>query len=526
MNSASNIFSTSKENFLDRLHDFLSPSCLKRDIERKISLVEQRLGSAQQGEAVGFGDRLIERYQTNSLCEKTLQAFDRTLRPLRENQNYLHPTNQKIYSKWLKLGLDPEIFHRFFEFAQFLESSKILSQLKTTKDFVRMEGEEPALLVEGIWTPWSEIQKRFSISEIPQQGPAAVDDSGSVYTYLGNGQGLQRFHPYLFNAFKPMAVLTNEELEETQSLAGRFPRADGESRPHVLQIVTAYTDRGGDSNFSRTLLKSRHSWIRFVAGEDLPNYGLKKGDVCSLGFEGTISRTCPFAISQGRFRSPDFWEYVSQDRQYTTCIPASKQEAENALKYALEIHRTNTDTEIGKKVGFYAPRQNCTIFVKEIAKQVGVDIPTHIGVASLLWKIAPDAVQNLGRQIRAWYRSATQTTAAILRAYTPQWLSETAIATGIKIRNYVRACLELLASFWLTLGNIFLGGARNNQETFEPLKLNGKPIKPIAQDLPNLPEIYNYWYSLPSQVVEWQEKQPSTISHLSKGSSTSRTYTI
>lgn len=507
-------------NLAERIQYFLFPSRCISQIEKIISEILQNLHSSGPfALSVERADRLIQRYGSDAKVKKIMQAFDRQIRPYRLNGEYKQSDNIAALRKWQKAHQPDAIFNDFPEFAQFLESSKLLSQMKVTKDSLRIIDGEPAMLVEGAWMKASAIKSQFTIADSDEFDERfVIDTCGSVYTYLDNGKGLQKFHPFLSVGSEPVSMLNDDELTKVHQSASQFIRpqetdlTDSErellnsKRLFTIQIVTSNTHLG-DSNLSQTLRNPRHSYMRLIAGEYIESLNIKKGQVWEFGFGWKKRFPLPMMASQGRFRTPDLWEYMPVDKRFVTNIPVTSEEAANVFKYTVAFHRRNA--ELGREIGFHMAQQNCTVFVHEALKQAGIDIPTVASLPQLIGRIVPDILQKLGRQIAAWSKSANRFLSNALSVCTGPRISHFMILVATKVRQLFQKLVGHFTAFILTPIRAALGGlSGEGGDAFDP-KLGR--VEPPLRKFGNIFDFSSYRFNLPCVLQEWQKSQPSTV---------------
>ena len=498
------------------LKHFFSTSYHTAQVKRVAEFFTASLKTAQgdaRKELLAKADAFIQHYGKDKSVAKIIKEFDKAIYPLRESATYLHPQNRQTLAKWTRASQPAELFQHH-EFAEFLERSKLLSQMKVTRDTLRMIDDEPAMLVEGEWTKWSAIKTRFQIEDSQVYGTQFVTDStGQVYTYLDNRKGLQKYHPYQTIGEVPISVLEENEVETLRGVANQFVRPDeshlsqeerdqlNAERPFVMQIVTSYTDRGS-SNFAETVLNPRHAYMRIVAGADLPEYNVKKGDVFEFGFGWKRGVLLPMEATQGLFCSPDPWEYVPCDKRVVTCMPISAENAAAGFDFALRQQRKHV--QLGREIGFHLAQQNCTVFDRKIAEHAGVEIPTEIQLKPLLFRILPDFLKRLGEQIATYTAKASTCLQEKVRVYTPGCVGEKALCCMGKIATTYGLARDALTAFVLLPLRTLLGGWYGlGGESFD----EGDEIQAPSRNPKNWFDLSSYRYNLPVILQEWQKEQ-------------------
>lgn len=353
--------------------------------------------------------------------------------------------------KWQAYEMPMQIYKNHPEFCRFLESSPLLNQIKVTRDRpFELEGQA-AILVEGKPMKWPELKHRFETAYSKKFDEKFIIDRSSrhVYTYLDDGNGLQKHHPFLSER-KVIGKINAEELKELSKCARQFVRA-GEAgltleerrqlnvdRVHVLQIVSSWKHKG-DSNLHRLLFNPDHPYIRLVAGKEHQPLNMQAGDVYEVGYRSKRKITfpfphakgvgnpqfLPFLSTQGLFRSPDFSEYVPTDARYVTNICLTDQEAENFYAFIERYHRESI--HLGNLIGFHLGSQNCTTFINKVLHEVGIPVPTELSAAQIIRKISPDWFKTLGQGVNRARKA--------LRA----WLSHVAVILPSTVQNGIRS---------------------------------------------------------------------------------------
>lgn len=507
---------------LNRLKHFFNPSYHNSQVKKVVNFFNKAIASSEgcsKHEIVTLANAFIVRSGSDQRVAKILREFDRQLLDLREIPVYVHPENKLQIGKWIRASQPTEIFQKFPEFAEFLNQSKLLSQLKVTRDSLQIMDGEPAMLVNGNWMKATELMATFHIEDSPLYNTRFVThrSTGKVYTYLDNRKGLQQYHPFQTVGEIPISVLEEDETAKVQEMGNKFVRDDekhlsqperdklNQNRPFVLQLVTSYTNRG-TSNFAETMLNPRHAYLRFVAGADLPEYNVHKGDVFEFAFGWKWGVIFPMEATQGLFCSLDPWEYVTCDKRIVTCASLSAREAAEGFKFA--ILQQNKQAQLGREVGFQLAEQNCTVFTRKDAECTGISIPTEIGLKPLLYRILPDSIKRLGSGMSAFTENATILAKKTIRTYTPTLIAEGTIRSVEKIYKIYSTVLDALAAFVLLPIRTLLGGwLGNGGESFD----EGEAIVAPSRNLRNWFDLSSYRYNLPVVLQEWQKAQPSTF---------------
>ncbi len=477
--------------------------------------------SKQQAEYVHLADALILRYKNDQAIIKSIRLFDRFIAPYRNKLDYLEPVNKINFTKWQRAGQPIQVFRDFPKFASFLESSYLLSQLKVTRDRIRLIHGKPALKVNRVWLSASSLLKRFEIVKSKQYDSTFVIDKTSkeVYTYLDNGKGLQKHHPFL-STNTPLSILSREDYATTHKKALSFIRANERSlsakeraqrnrkRTFILQYVSSHTPRG-TSNLSALLRNPRHPFIRLIIGKDNPELHTKKREVYEAGYGWKHASRLPGLTQHGRFRSPDPWEYMRSIKTVTN-IPITQKEAHQFYRFSMKYHKDGV--ELGKEPSFNLFHHNCSVYAKEASKAAGLFIPTEIPITEAMTRILPEWILAIGRTVQ----SATTSTAAWFRKERKRIIPQTignalrSIETGFNALVY--KITDVAFATAIIPIRAFLGGAFGpNGAAFRQLN---EPQEEIGPPLRN----WSTWFSLskltvhlPGIAQEWQLKQPSTV---------------
>jgi hypothetical protein len=499
---------------------FLSPSYHRAEIQKIVDHIQPKIlePSPERDSYLCLGDALIQRYRHDNSVKKIVQIFDRQIAPFRAQLRYLHPANQKSLSKWEKAGQPLEIFRDFPRFSEFLKASLLLSQMKVTRDAVRLIDDEPALLVEDEWVKEGDLYRRFEVVDSKAFGARFIveKETREVYTYLDNGRGLQKHHPF-YSTNTPLSTLNDDEYEKTRDRASLFVRSDeadltpqqraerNEGRPFILQYVTSRV-KEGDSNFNALIRNPKHPYLRLIIGQDNPEMGTKKGEVYEVGYGWKEMPLLPFMASKGRFRSPDPWEYKTPDQRIVTNIPISQEEARRFYEFTMKYHRDSVN--LGIEPGFSLSRQNCSVYSREACKAAGVDIPTEIDLKEAIQRVVPDCLRKVGQQLREWTGAAS----TWIRKGASRFLPACLIHGIQRLSHLIGKVRDAFLAFALTPFHALLGGAFGKGGA--AFRQPGQPpaqINPPLHDWRNFFSLSSYKINLPGIAQEWQLKQPSTV---------------
>lgn len=161
----------SPANFCSRMKHRISPTYHTDQVFRIAKFVKEKIDERPENlqEWVQLGDAFVLRYKKDPTVKSTVKIFDLALAPFREQMVYHFPENQKLLDKWRHAGQSDEIIKDAPYFAEFLDKSKVLSQIKATSDrleeghpaltFSDGDSPEPMIQVEGEW-----VKKRIFIN--------------------------------------------------------------------------------------------------------------------------------------------------------------------------------------------------------------------------------------------------------------------------------------------------------------------------------------------------------------------------
>jgi hypothetical protein len=436
-----------------------------------------------------------------------------------------------MQARWQACDMPMALYEKYPEFCKFVANSPLIHQIKVTRDRPFEWEGEPAILVEGCTTKWCDLKERFESVYSKRFGEKFIVEraTGEVYTYLDDGKGLQKHHPFL-SANKVISKLSPEKFETLHNCAQKFIRPEeafleeeerrkrNEQRPHVLQIVSSSID-AGSSNVHKLLINPRHPYVRLVAGADDKLLNMQKGDVYEVGYRAKDKIVFPFLKSkdvgrpqffpffatQGVFCSPDQAEYVPCDAKVVTSLCVSLDEAHHFYKFTERHHRETVN--LGNVIGFHIGSQNCTTFVKKALEAAGVVLPTEMSLTQIIKKCIPDVFSETVKKIRRMAKACF----AYVGAAFPGQLRRGVQALVRVVKSVVKKLFDALAALPITLLHLLLGDA--NGEGGKAFVVNGESAQEIKPGLNNWKKWFslsNYRFHLPGALQEWQMRQPST----------------
>jgi len=495
------------DRFSKRVRKFFDCSYSKKQTLKVIDYVQNKIVHCPDNQdvkkaLVNFGNKVISIFFSNSTVRKAILVLDRALALIRVDHNFLLSENKKLCKKWESYGFKKELFYKHSEFSNFLMASPLASQMKITNDGVREINSEPAILVEGTWTKFSDLKNRFFYKYSPKYNEIFIFEkkTNQVFTYLPNKSGLCLHHPYL-HAFKPVGKLTRAEYNKVLVEAQKFGRDYklGKSKyKHILQIVTSQTPEGpcfyNRSNLA-SFFRTKHPYFRIIDANTK--------EVYILGY-GLWRRSAYNFLTNfiGRFRSLDVWEYKKCKQKHVTNIAIADEEIKRFFYYCKKF--INDDINFGRKIAFNFMKQNCTSFIKEaIEYALKEKIITDLGIDEIIYYIAPDFLRRVGAYIKNSVLSIKIKMISVFPTFIKTSMGYLAILVHKFWKAFVALGLSIIASF---LGAI--RGVRGRK-----LKNPDKQIHlyPPLQNIFNWFNYSSFKFDMPGKLFLWQLKQKSTV---------------
>jgi hypothetical protein len=418
----------------------------------------------------------------------------------------------KRKKQWKEFGFDSEIFTKYPQFIDYIFDSKLFHQMRITRSVeIKIIDDVPAILVNGQWTKWTTIAEKFHYMYVKRDGRILVYDkeTNEVYTYLDNGKGLEKFHPYV-TKFHPLATINKEEYEKIKEKADLFVRPGEENisaetqaknrkeRNFVLQIVSSYkgpSDKKSMSNWRNFLTTAKHPYLRMVIGEGEHQW-TKPYQVYEVGY-GWKKNSFLFFLkaSQGRFNSFDGWESQSPDERLVTNIPITREEAVAIFKNAVKYH--NAYEQLGmRETGFSLGEQNCTSFIHFVGDILKVNLPTKISASQMIWRCMPNKMQNSISNCHQGYHHGVDKLPEQIKKPILKMVG-LGKSFSLSLRNFSISLLYSIAG-----GAVGQGGAKFTLEEVPAiLSARGRKLQTYFE----IPEVDFPWI-----LQAWQREQPST----------------
>ena len=392
-----------KDNFATKFRKFVDRKYYTDSIIKIINYLLEKITSfsynfEMKRVIITLGDKIVLRFSNEKSVKKILLLLDRSLAFLRDKNSFLILENDHLLKKWKKYGLKEEFFYKYPEFSMFLMDSTLALQMKITKDEIKEKSNQPAILVEGKLTKFSDLKNRFDFKYSTKFKEVFVYEKATneVYTYLDTREGLVKHHPYL-NALSPVSKLSRSEYNILLKKAHSFERNYvGKKSDYngILQIVSSKLEEKNSlfnkSNFFDFLFTPKHPFLRLIDPDTKNVYVI--GYWIWFCKKRSIG---PLTTERGRFRSPDIWEYKDSTQKLVTNIALNKDEMKRIIYFCKKY--VNDDINFGRSIAFNIMNQNCTSFIKSAVRySLKEDIITNSSLSEMIYEIAPTFLRKVG----------------------------------------------------------------------------------------------------------------------------------
>jgi hypothetical protein len=327
-------------------------------------------------------DRVLKKWEDKSTAPKYIQTLEKTALAYRlcfpcnlpGNTGQIESLKEMVkkhdpasFNRWsVKCGLDPELFFEHPDFANFILTAFIHKSFEYFGKKQINNGGQVGLLVEGKFTPWEDLSKRFVVEE----GKIFSTDTGVKKRWIFLSEGLVCHDPYNWKMPVPIMKL--------EIPPGRY----------LLQVVTSHIKPENQGLIDRVTDGAMHSWFRIITPD---------GNVYSFGMlhdRKDINLLQPMSSIKSKMSCPDVFEAYAEKRIETT-IPI---EGEHVFKIGEIIKKYSRD----ENVQFHYLKANCTSFLQEVLTASGVGgIPnTKMTISRVIEKfIFPKAVRRIMKSI-------------------------------------------------------------------------------------------------------------------------------
>lgn len=399
--------------------------------------------------------------------------------------------NQALLERWRKLGFSEDAFWSAPDLVDFVFKSHLHRYIthpfynhtiSSQPRLIRREGQlvivkEPHLLLKGRQTPWSEIRKKIYIDSDSRLYSKDAEGRKQRWTYLDEG----------------LTPLNNDHFEYPQ----RFKKLDRAPERSQVQIVTTHAHQEDWCFFDGLLKGTRHSFLRIIPGEGFsdrhPNIHLLPKEVYSFGY-GTqwhhFSFFSPLSTLQGKWHSPDDFEFLKQDQ----CVTPLDVTDEQVIKLMQIIQRLSKEES-----PFHFITANCCGNTAKVLNEAGIiDLKTKNHMAYLSYKFF----------IPKWMRK-------LINQITPVifWVTPPIVHTAVKyvsavIYSAVFAPLFTLLGAWRV--NISYENEDNPLLKNKNLVITSNRIKALFSNIFDLFNPTKMEFDLTKNIYKWQKKQPKT----------------
>ena len=313
-------------------------------------------------------DDILQKWQDKSTVPACIRTLEKTAlayrlrfpRKLPGNACQIEKLKKNIqkhdavsFKRWaVKSGLNDRIYFKYPDFADFILSAHIhKSFVYFGEDKIKNHGQV-GLFVEGKFTPWEALSKRFFIEE------------GKIYSKETEGKKRWIYVAEGLVCHDPLNWKTPVALMKLKTPPGKY----------LFQVVTSHIKPENQNITDRVFEGARHTWFRIITPE---------GSVYSFGMAfdpQEFNVLQPLSSVKGRIACPDAYEGCAEKRIETT-FPIEK---EHVLNIGEIIKRYNLD----ENVRFNFIKGNCAGFTQEVLRASGVGtIPkTTMTVSQILWK--------------------------------------------------------------------------------------------------------------------------------------------
>lgn len=503
----------------------------RKELQKVTNFIQTNLKSAQENNReclFNLSNAIITKYANNKNVEKIIALFERKIVKQGNNKNFSHPSNQASFNKWKKYEMPEELYKKHPEFCSFLESSGLLSQIKITRDSnnelrpKEIDGEA-AIFVNGEWMKWPQLNETFEAvySSTYQETFIVKKNTREVYTYLDNGKGLQPHHPFL-TEFTPVSVLNEDDYQKVLKKAHCFIRPQeahlsesdrnkmNEDRTFIIQVVTTF-DKGPNTK-SAKLRNTTHAFVRLIVGKDNPQLNIKKGEVYEVGYFRQSSKSLKAPLlkaDQGRFRSPDSYEYKTGSGKVITSIPVAKEEARAFYLYTQRYFRDGVN--LGKFTGFHFVHQNCSTYVRAALQAAGIAVPTQISFNNLFYAFIPNWIRSIGQKL-ATAKNATTKQLDRTIGFLPSGFRNRLRSAVSKVVHFVSKFFEGVTAFSVGVPlKAALGGLTGEGGVAFKTPESEPQIQPELSNWKRWFNLSNYKINMPGVLRDWQQEQPSTF---------------
>ncbi|MBI3508171.1 MAG: hypothetical protein HY069_00850 [Chlamydiia bacterium] len=401
-------------------------------------------------------------------------------------------------AKWQQAGLPSEIFHNHPSFAHFIAKSDLFRQIRLTKDVaIQMLDLEPKLHVNGRWMGLNELRENFEVHYSSQfkQNFVIHKKDRHVYTYLGNGQGLQPYHPYLSDPL-PIEKLTPEQYNAALEKGRQFQRpgeaetesqARNQDRRYVLQVVTVML-HGGHTHFQELLTNPRHVFPRLITPD---------GNVLEEALVLRNKALFPLTNMGAQLCSLDPWNMSDRPKDFhITNIAISQEEAEKFQAFCQKYRRDSI--QLGRPINFHWTDQNCSVFTREACREAGITIPTEMAIRDVVAEITPDWI----RKVSLFFQTVKEGVFQWMERKISKRLTEGLRQVSAMISCIWQRTWQILISIFTFPIRLCLGDGTGKF---------GVMFAGVQKTLENPARFCDFRLNLPAVVQRWQKDQASTF---------------
>lgn len=454
------------------------------DVQKMLTLAEQHIARGKGWFGVQTQDTCRLEHYTLVVRKRLGNFTAQSPQSAQVETCRLH--NKTMLDKWIKLGFPEQAFFDYPDLVDFIFKPYLHRHIRhpfynhtieMRTAIVRQDGRlicqlQPHLLMDGRWTPWTEIRTKLKI-----------DRNLKLYSLES---GFKQHWKYLENGF---TRCDTNDLDNMRPLC----RPNSPTAGLRVEVITTHAHKNDWNPFDKYLQGTRHAFLRVVPNQNFctryAHLNMEGGALYSLGWAmrwREFSILKPLATQIGKWFCPDNFEYVKEDLCVTPLSVTDEQ-----LSKLIEIIKQRSKEDYP----FHYITGNCSGATGNVLREAGiVDIHTKDHIASVLYKLA------LPKPLREPLEKIAQ----LLRGIIPEWL-----ATGIKnIRAFVYSVvfaplLSVLGAWRTTLSYEQTQGAGN--PGIAPTTSN--KVKALFSNVYDVFNQSNMEIDLTKKIYKWQKRQ-------------------
>lgn len=441
----------------------------------------------------------------------------------------------KYVNKLSEIAFPKELVFSHLDFVAFIFDSNLAYSMACFKNStatgpenhtIRMVDGEPCIKMNGAFTPWSAIKEQV-VYDTAQENIVSIQDRTKGWNYI-SPDGLVQKERFEYKELYPVEQLGQDDYQGLLEHAKQFYSGNNDPEPGVektciFQVVT--TCRKGfwkvpveETWLTKNLLAHipRHLTLRMID---------KVGRVYSFGVEPkkesvwAILDAFPLAILKTtvtKIGVPDMEETKECENRLVTSIALSEGKAQEFLT------RVNDYNRRGFRFNFM--KQNCTKLGSDLLSRIGVVVNMQISFGELLTKIGPDLrdIPYIGAPLTFLIEKVQQIVSFVwdtLSSILPSPIMGL-VSMGVamfknalhKIATVFTNCLVYMLGGGLMTSEPVAGEEEVREHSDRVISFS-RPVRGLGDLLRDDTCDINY----SQKMVDWQNKQPSTVTHKYRG---------